>query len=227
MTEPDVTLTDYLLTVECLACAGWLATTATERPDRRRWATAFFVTTGLAAVSGGTMHGFFNAPDSRVGLLLWRVSLLSIGAAAASGGLVAVGLLFRAPHTIRSASHAVSVVYGGYALVVVLVHDAFWMAIAGYLPAALFLLVAVHRHRAAGGPPRSGLIIWGLVITFLAAGGQQAGVGLPALSLGHNAVYHLIQAVGLLFIGAGFRVLLEASAPDPIDRVNGDEPHPT
>ena len=207
MTEPDVTLTDYLLAVECIACAWWLATAPPVRPDRRRWATAFFVATGLAAASGGTMHGFFNEPDSLVGLVLWRLSLLSIGAAAASGTLVAASLS-ASPDTIRTARPGVAGACIAYGALIALGHDAFWIAIAGYLPAALILLVAVHRHQDRGGPRQATLTVWGLLITFAAAGVQQAGLGLPSLSLGHNALYHLVQAVGLLFICVGLRALV-------------------
>jgi hypothetical protein len=42
--------------------------------------------------------------------------------------------------------------------------------------------------------------IAGLVLSFAGAAIQQAEIGLPALGVTHNALYHLVQAVALVLI---------------------------
>jgi 4-amino-4-deoxy-L-arabinose transferase-like glycosyltransferase len=57
MLEPDVALTDYLLAAEA-ALFVWLL----WRPrvaTAVRWPFAVFASTSVAALAGGTVHGFF------------------------------------------------------------------------------------------------------------------------------------------------------------------------
>jgi hypothetical protein len=73
-----------------------------------------------------------------------------------------------------------------------------------YLPAAVFLLAVFGSHYARRRDPPH---LWGaiaLLLTFAAAGVQQAQIGLHPVLFNHNALYHLIQAVALflLFLAA-------------------------
>ena len=65
MTEPDVALTDYALFVECAAFAWLIARRPTDLMTLRRWTVLFFVFTALAALFGGTVHGFYAGESGR------------------------------------------------------------------------------------------------------------------------------------------------------------------
>lgn len=199
MTEPAVTLTDYAIALECLVLCV-LATRWHARRDLRRWWVVFFASIGVAAALGGTMHGFFPDDRSTAGTVLWLATMLTLGITSLAAWAVGSHLLRM--DWIRGTAIAVFVIY---ALVVVLVHRAFVVAIAMYLPATLFLLaVLVSRHRRE--PHRAlTLAITGMVLTFVAAGIQQAQVGVHPVYFDHNALYHAVQAVALILIFLGAR----------------------
>jgi hypothetical protein len=84
LTEPVTALTDYLLAAASFAFA--LAIRRRMGPHNRLsgwyWCAAF-VASALAAIAGGTFHGFawFLAPETL--RALWNVTMFSIGACAA------------------------------------------------------------------------------------------------------------------------------------------------
>jgi hypothetical protein len=72
----------------------------------------------------------------------------------------------------------------------------------------LFLLFVCGKRYIAD---REVAFIWGVVgllLTFAAAAVQQAGIGLHADWFNHNALYHLMQGVALLFLFAAARAIL-------------------
>ena len=79
MTEPDVTLTDYALAVECLIFAVILHRKKSRYVRLGRWFTLFFASVCAASLFGGTVHGFFLDADSLGHAVLWPTSLLAIG----------------------------------------------------------------------------------------------------------------------------------------------------
>jgi hypothetical protein len=205
--DPAVSLTDFALSVEC----GWFAAYLYRRALRRdllfRAFVAFFVSTGSAALLGGVTHGFLPDATSLLHRLAWTGTLLAIGMAACAAWIIGAQLCLSgmiAKQVMILA--AFSFVF--YAGVVLLVSQSFVVAIAYYLPAAAFLLVAFsaayRRERSSG--PLSGAI--GVALTFVAAGIQQSGTGLPLLSLTYNALYHVVQAIALLLIFLGARDIL-------------------
>lgn len=58
ITEPDVTLTDYGLALECVLFTYLLHQQGHWRNSIRAWFILFFGSVGLAALAGGTVHGF-------------------------------------------------------------------------------------------------------------------------------------------------------------------------
>jgi hypothetical protein len=88
----------------------------------------------------------------------------------------------------------------GYSVVVMFIVQTFRVAILNYLPASIFLLVVFFLTyvRVRKGPVLIGLV--GIVLTFVAAGVQQAGVVVHPIYFDHNALYHVIQAVALFMI---------------------------
>ena len=81
MTEPDVTLTDYVLAVECAILAWCLNRVDGSNEALRKAFILFFAAIGFAAMTGGSVHGFF--PDERTTgyAVLWSLTLIAIGAA--------------------------------------------------------------------------------------------------------------------------------------------------
>ena len=78
--EPDVALTDFGLTIECLALAAWLHWRTPMNP-MRTWFVIFFAALGIAALLGGITHGFLDDPRSTLYGLTWSATLLAIGIA--------------------------------------------------------------------------------------------------------------------------------------------------
>jgi hypothetical protein len=144
VTEPDVTLTDYGLFAECAAFAWLIARQPTKLATLRRWIVLFFLSTALAALLGGTVHGFFSEETGTIGRLLWKVSMLAIGATALAVWAIGTHLMFPRRGADRMVAIA-AVLTAIYAAVIVFVSDAFWVAVAGYLPAAVFLLAGFLR----------------------------------------------------------------------------------
>lgn len=206
MTEPDVTISDYGLFLECTVFA-WLLARRPGHGPLRTWICLFFACTGVAALLGGTVHGFFLDDTTLVSRALWKGSLLAIGAAAFAGSAMAAEIL--APGRARGIVGVAAALMLVYALVVLFVTDVFSVAVAAYLPAALLLLAAfilgAHSVRTASAA-RAGVA--GLALTFAAAFIQQRRIALHPLYFNHNAFYHVVQAIGLALIFLACRQLV-------------------
>lgn len=194
MKEPDVTLTDYALALECAVFCALLLRGRAAHDALRRWWAFFFASIGVAALIGGTVHGFLPGNAT-----LWVATLLTLGATSLAGWMIGSHLL-RLPF-IRAAAIALLVLY---AAVVLFVRQEFIVAIAMYLPATLFLLVAMIVTWRATRERGVALGIGGLLLTFAAAAVQQLRIGLHPVYFNHNALYHVIQfvALWLVFIAA-------------------------
>jgi hypothetical protein len=163
----------------------------------RRYFVAFFCAVGLAALLGGTEHGFLLDETARLHTVVWKGTLVAIGVSALAAWQAAAELI--APAPARWIKAGAVVVFIGY-LFVVARSDAFLVAIVHYLPAVVFLLGVFTWHFIRGRGPH---YLWGavaLLLTLAAAGVQQARVGLHPVLFDHNALYHLIQAVALLLL---------------------------
>jgi hypothetical protein len=212
MIDPAVTLTDYLLTVECTLFAWLLARGATPRSAAQRWFVAFFAALALASAAGGTAHGFIADKTTAAHAVVWTGALLAIGLAALAGWHIGAHLVL-APAAARRLGLAAIGVYAVYAAVLLFVSRSFAVAVAHYLPAALFLFAAfwLAQRRHPAPPLQWGAL--GMGLTFAAAAVQASGTTLHPEHLNHNVLYHLIQAVALFYIFRAARGLAHA-APD-------------
>lgn len=202
MNEPAVTLTDFALAGLCAAFAVALARSRAPGASLGGWFVAFFAAASAASLLGALVHGFYDT-STKAGGMLWPATLLAIGAGAFAAEGVALRLACppRAHAPLTRLSAAKLALYAG---LVLSWSQAFWLAIANYVPSALLLLAAFRvAHRAA---PRPGLrsAALGLAVTLLAAIVQRLGLQLHAQYFDHNVLYHLVQALGfaLLFTGA-------------------------
>jgi hypothetical protein len=204
LSEPDVALSDYGVAVES-AMLAWLARRRSADPRLARPLAVFFGSVAVAAAAGGTVHGFW--PDATgAGRALWQLTLLALGVT--TWAAWAVGARLSWPPRVARVLEAVAAgVALGYASLVLAGEDRFGLAIAHYLPATLFLLLAVVWAARRAGTRRAWLAVAGLGLMLVGAALQQRGVALHPVYLTHNTVYHLIQAGALLLLYAGSREL--------------------
>lgn len=199
MNEPDVTLTDYALGLECVFFALWLLAYGQADHPLRLWFIIFFVSIGLAAFTGGIVHGYFPNEGTPGHTFLWVTTLIAIGVTALSGWAIGAQLYFS--ETIAAwITRGAVIVFGLYCVVVLFATRDFLVAIAHYLPATIFLLIVyvLVYQQAHETPVLSGLL--GLILTFIAAGVQQAQLSFHPVYLSYNALYHVLQAVALFLI---------------------------
>jgi len=204
--EVVVGITDYLLALECTLFAWMLQAGSGWRQVRLLFA-AFFGVTALASLAGGTSHIFFAQSTSLPADVLWKATVLSLGATAFAAWGIGASLLFKKPTQgwiIKLAAAEFLV----YAIYVASIDDRFIVAITNYIPAACFLALcfAVRYWQSRRAPILFGLA--GLGVTAIAAQAQRARFALHPLYFNHNATYHAVQAIGLflIFIAAVFFV---------------------
>jgi peptidoglycan/LPS O-acetylase OafA/YrhL len=196
--EPGTTITDLMLSVECVILA--ILALRTSHPLRwKAWACVFFLATAAAALAGALSHGWLNDDATLAARVAWRSTLIALGLAGLGAwGLGSLGINDNViSRRVRSGA---SLALLGYIAAVLAGNDAFVVAIAFYLPSAIFLMAVLAAHHRR---PGAKVGIAGLALMFIGAGLQQAGVALAPPHLDHNVLYHLIQMVALplLFIG--------------------------
>lgn len=192
MIERDVALTDYAIFIQCMAFSFLLA--------RRQAAYAvLFLMTGLAALTGGTVHGFFVAHDRGLASVLWVSTLLFIGGAAVASWIAAVQPWLNR-RWLRAAIAVGVLEWLAFAAVVLWVDRSFAIAIYQHLPAAAALLVSYVVLYVRRRDARVAAGIGGLVLVFVAGALQQQAYSPVPTLLTFNAFYHVLQMVALLGI---------------------------
>jgi hypothetical protein len=206
LAEPMTLATDY-----ALALLGWwlglrLRRSGSGPGDPRRTWGAVFWAMSAAALLGGTSHGFAPYFNESAGVILWNATMVAIG--------VASGFLFQAAvETVarpgaaslrlrRAAGWLVAAEVVAYSLWVCFVDNDFGTAVVQY-GTAMSLVLVLHLVLAVRRRPGAWWIVGGVVVSFLGAWIQQAGIA-PHPSFNHNDLYHVVQMVGLwgLFRGA-------------------------
>lgn len=203
--EADVTLTDYAIAVEC----AWFVRAIYRRSRKqplRFWWLLFFGSIGVVSAAGGTVHGFFGAEQTIAAVILWAGALIAAGVTAFAAWGIGAHVLF-SPVLARRIAIAAAVELALYCAIVLLVTQEFWIVIANYLPASLFLLTALiaRSRREKNSHLRPGIV--GLVLTLVAAAVQQAGISIHPKYFNHNAFYHVIQGVALFMIFSSARFI--------------------
>jgi hypothetical protein len=182
MNEPMTVLTDYAL-------AGVSAVLGFRLLGKTRlWALAFCAL-ALAALLGGTWHGFWRSD------VLWKATTLSVGVA--SFAMVA-GSALRTTHgrTLRALVAFASiklVVYAGW----MLAHDDFIWVVAD-TASALVIVGALHLWRF------DGWMLAGVAVSVVAGAVQASGLKLHA-HFNHNDLYHVVQIVAMFLFYRGLK----------------------
>jgi hypothetical protein len=98
MTQLDVSLTDYGLAAECLWLAYLMARLRTTAASSLPLLfAAFYFSIAIAAVAGGTVHGFFSDKSSHGYSILWPLTLIVVGVTALFGVQIGSALQFCPP----------------------------------------------------------------------------------------------------------------------------------
>jgi hypothetical protein len=206
--DPFVSLTDYGLALECTLIAI-LALRSGGSRSLAILVALLFSTVGLAALLGGTVHGFLTDRASTSRVLAWRstVSLLTC-----TGYLeTIIGIRFLAgSRAAKMSAFVLAAPLIAYVIFVSRGHDDFLIAIVAYSAGLLVLAIAslaTLRASAHAGP--SWLLV-GIAISVLASLVQQ---NIPhtswSLSM-RNAIYHSVEAVALWLMYAGFQQFIRS-----------------
>jgi len=207
VTEPDVTLTDVGLAIECglfavLIMRRWL------RGPLSLWFVAFFASIGTAALAGAVVHGGFARDATSI---VWLVTLIVLGVAALAAWRITAAVLDDTT-TGRWLARLATIEFFVYCGVVLFVTRSFTAAIVNYVPALAVLFIvfvrASRRHRTAG--PR-----WGatsLALMFVGSVVQLRRVAVHPIYFNHNALYHAIEAIALLFMFGAARQVIATRA---------------
>ena len=213
MTEPDVALTDFLLTAQCGVFAFWLSRIHAHRCRLQRLCVKFFAVVGLASLIGGTVHGYFHDESTWEFQILWRLGLAVLGAGSYFSWLIGAELIFRGKGRERIGRFALAclLLYSAYVL---FWDQRFMFAILNYLPATFFLFLA-FLLQIRTSDKRSALFgASSVLVTLVAAAVQQLQIALHPTYLNHNALYHLLQAVALALLLVAFRGLIKQEELD-------------
>lgn len=201
ISEPMTLLTDYLLAALVLAFAARLAATGRRQGQKAvlLWGAAF-AASGLAALAGGTVHGFVLYLGEPAAAALWKVTVYLVGLA----GLLllsacAVAILTGAAR--RGLILLAALKFAGYVLWMAS-HDDFRYVIYDYAPALLAVLLLQIYAALRRRDPAAPWVVGGILVSFLGAGIQAAGLA-PHPHFNHNDLYHVMQmgAFYLLYRG--------------------------
>ena len=205
--EPDVTITDFALTIECVVLSALLYNIAPNHSFLLTWFLVAFLSIGLSALLGGLLHGFLDDPNTKAHRQVWQSTLAVLGVTAIALWVLGTYILF-GPASARMAVQIAGGVWFLYFFYIVFRHPPFALALAFYLPAALYVLVAF----TLAGIRSENMFLFagtgGMTLSLVAAWVQIKRIGLHSRLFNHNALYHLIQAIALILIYWAAREIL-------------------
>lgn len=200
ISEPATTITDYVLGALTLLWAQRLWS-ASDNTAQRWWAGAL-AALGVAAVLGGTVHGFRAVLGVELERWFWWGALLC------AGGFGYAALVTAARHLPRAASRVVSgagllalVAYAGYVWGEPEFRYAGFASAFGLVTVAAAQAAAWLRQRIESAP----WIVAGVAVSAVGFAIQRSGWGLGP-GFNHNDVFHVVQIGGnyLLYRGGRF-----------------------
>ena len=201
-------LTDFALAGVALMLARALNRSSDSRAAAL-WALAFAVT-GLAALAGGSVHGFGAHLPPRLahGLRVGTVMSVGLGSTCLLAGAVFAAVR---PGPLRRFLLALCALKLAAYLPWVALHPDFRYAVYDSLPAALFVLCFLVQRWSSGRSRAAALGTLGLILSIAGAVVQQARIGIHPVWLSHNDVYHVIQAGALWLLHVAGRELRDAA----------------
>ena len=202
--DPDVALTDLGLAL----LGGYLGWRLWKAPGPRMLLrTGALLMGGLASAAlwGAVFHAFFPAGTASLpGFLAWVPVALSIVVAASV--MLELSLRLLLPRIQSRPRRSILATYAAsFAVVVLLVDESFSSIVYFYTPALTLLLIAAGQQAIRSRDTGWTLIAIGLIMSAGAAMLQQAKVSVHPVYFDHNAVYHVVQGIALVFLYFGWR----------------------
>jgi hypothetical protein len=202
--DPDVAFTDLGLAL----LGGYLGWRLWRAPGPRMLPRIGAVLMGglaSAALWGAVFHALFPAGTTTLpGFLAWIPVVFSIVVAASAMLELSLRLLLsRMP--LRARRVIVATYAAGFAIVALVVHESFSSIVYFYTPALMLLLIAAGQQAIRSRDTGWSLIAVGLIMSAGAAMLQQARVAVHPVYFDHNAVYHVVQGIALVFLYLGWR----------------------
>ncbi|MCI0349945.1 MAG: hypothetical protein L0Z53_11020 [Acidobacteriales bacterium] len=198
-TEPSTMLTDYALAVWTGFLGARLWRKAAGQRARRLWAASFGAT-GVAALLGGTVHGFQLMLAATPLAVLWKATVYSIGLGSLLLFLGAVFATLRGPE--RRVLVAVGIIKFAVYFVWMGLHDEFRYVVFFYVPDMLGVIALLAAVRPGANSSARAWGIGGVLASLTAAAVQVSGFSLHT-HFNHNDLYHLMQAGAFLCLYRG------------------------
>jgi hypothetical protein len=207
--EPDVAGTDAALAI-LAGYLGWRLGVGAAGRRLQRTGAILLGALASAAAWGAVFHAFFpSGTTTPAGSLAWKPVALSIVVAGAT--MLDLGLSLLLPRLAPALRGLVVLIYAAaFAAVVLLLDDSFTSIVRFYVPTLILLLLAAARQAVRSQSAGWRLILSGLLLSSAAAVLQQARVVLHPVYFDHNAVYHVVQTIAVVFLYLGWQ-----RAPDP------------
>ncbi len=188
--EPMTLATDYLLTIAAAVFAIRLWRT------NRQWALAFLFT-AAGSFFGGTYHGFQPVVGALTAIVLWKLTVFSIG-------LASFFLVIGSSRKLLLVALVKLIAYMSW----MTTHSEFVWVIIDYGIALLIVGVVVLVRRGPATP----WVIGSILVSVIGALVQMSGLSLHA-QFNHNDLYHLIQLVALWLLHRGGKLTNPSTTP--------------
>lgn len=205
ISEPATLATDDLLAGVAIAL-GWdllRRNRSDPRRSRRFWGGALVVL-GLAALAGGTWHGFVNTLPERPAAILWKTTMGLVGVAdlLMLCGSIAAAIPRRWQRPAMAAALAKLVVYA----MIASAHDEYRYVVFDSVVSFLAILLIHAIPGSVRNEPGARFILAGLLLSCVAAAVQLLRIA-PHPRFNHNDLYHLIQVGAIVTLYRGARAL--------------------
>lgn len=187
-------ITDYVLAACCFVFAIRLRRAVPPPSIPASMWTLALVATGVAAVFGGTYHGFYDAWSTWPARLLWTTAMLAIGVAS-FGVAVGAAASELSPRALRPVFRLLVLKLVLY-VVMIVVRPLFGVAVVDYgsvaLAVGILAAVSYARHRRS----TAGWLLVAIVVALAAAAVLLVPFGKHGYG-DERDVYHIIQIVSM------------------------------
>lgn len=199
--------TDYLLAAVAifLGWSLWALGRRVRQSSTESWGKAMLAT-AVAAIAGGTWHGFNQTMAPAASTIAWKTTLLAIGVA--SFFMLAAAIMATIPrivgHWLLAAAVLKLIVY----VIWMLGHDEYLWVIYDYGSAMIFVLAVYLYRMIFSNDPAARAIVAGVIISGGAAWIQQSELALGTW-FNHNDLYHVTQIAALFAFHSGAQRIRE------------------
>ncbi len=194
----DVVITNGLVAILGFYFGLSLLQSPTMHYDLRRLLVGCFLSVGMASAIAGYFHGYLQDGAEEMRPIVWRSIVLLLGLS--SFYLWKLTAFFALPQRFRKWTDILLILaLLGYCYIVTNERDDFLVVVVFYLPAVIFLTLTLATKWFTKNDARYFSGVLGLTITLIAAVIQGLKFDIHPEYMTHNAIYHLIQAIGLYY----------------------------